>query len=167
MSNSGQSGLCSRSGFCCRVSVILEDVLASEFWIGVEIDPATALAVAAGLNGLSTVSLNLRTLRLPKPGQANSCSGVAWTISEKDCRTSSATSLPWRTIHTPKFERKVMTSVLFTLLIEVRTEVRMELWSCAKRLGRVSWNLSDYNTFSERSLIKSGGLCSNILYVDR
>lgn len=83
ISHSGHSGLGSRSGRSFSTVAVLEVLSVSGCWVEAGTPPAP------GLNGLSTASLNRRTLRLPKPGQAESCSGEAWTILENDCKTQS------------------------------------------------------------------------------
>jgi len=102
ISHSGQSGLGSRADrdFAEGGWVVESSEAANREGIMVFDD----FAFLPGLKGSSTASFSLRTFRLPSPGHCKSCSGVACTIFEND----------------PKFDRSVMTSVLFIPLIEVR-----------------------------------------------
>ena len=66
--------------------------------------------VALFLNGLSNAFFRFLTLTCPNPGRLRSWSGVAFAMPEK----------------LPKDERRVSTSVLLTLLMEVRALRRMD-----------------------------------------
>jgi hypothetical protein len=106
---------CPRGSVCISCGRVAEGVGNVGFeTVEVEVDGPVNFAcvfVPRGWKGLSTASFNLRTLRLPNPGQSSNCAGVACTILEKD----------------PNCDFKVVTSVLFTLLTDVKTDLNIEL----------------------------------------